>query len=53
MRIALKAVSLAALAVLFLGPTLHAAGAASPEVGRHAILAGTIGWFVTAPFWVK
>jgi len=53
MRRTLKAISLAALAVLFVGPTLHAVGLVSTEVGRYGILAGTIGWFATAPFWIK
>lgn len=46
-------ISLAALAVLFVGPTLHALGLVSAEVGTSGILAGTLGWFATAPFWIK
>ncbi len=53
MRTTLMIVSLAALVVLFAGPTLHAVGFVSTEVGRYGILAGTIGWFATAPFWIK
>jgi len=53
MRVALKVISFAALVVLFVGPALHAAGLAPPEVGRYGILAGTVGWFATAPFWIK
>ena len=32
---------------------LHAAGLASAEAGQFGILAGTIGWFATAPFWIR
>ena len=53
MRIVLMVISLAALGMLFVGPLLHAAGIAPPEVGRYGILAGTAGWFATAPFWMK
>ena len=53
MRTLLIVISWLALGVLFAGPTLHAAGIASAEVGRYSILAGTVGWFATAPFWVK
>ena len=53
MRTILMAISLAALAILFTGPTLHAAELASAEVGQYGILVGTIGWFATAPFWIR
>ncbi len=53
MRKVLMVISLATLVVLFVGPILHAAGLASPEVGRYGILAGTVGWFATAPLWIK
>ena len=53
MRTILMMISAAALIVLFAGPTLHAAGLVSAEAGQYGILAGTVGWFATAPFWVK
>ncbi|MHA1563693.1 MAG: hypothetical protein ACTSX7_00150 [Alphaproteobacteria bacterium] len=53
MRIVLMAISLASLGILFAGPVLHAAGIAPPEVGQYGIFAGTAGWFVTSPFWMK
>ena len=53
MRVVLKVISFTALVVLFVGPTLHAAGLAPLGVGRYSILVGTVGWFVTAPFWIK
>ena len=53
MRKILMGVSLAALVVLFTLPALHAAGLASAEAGQSGILAGTIGWFATAPFWIR
>ena len=53
MRKVLIVVSLAALGMLFVGPVLHAAGIAPPEVSQYGILAGTAGWFATAPFWMK
>ena len=53
MRTILIAISLAALVVLFVGPTLHAMGLASADVGQYGILAGTVGWFATAPFWIR
>ncbi len=53
MRRVLMVLSLTALGVLFTGPALHAAGLAPPEVGQYGILTGTVGWFATAPFWIK
>ena len=53
MRTILMIISLAALAILFVSPTLHATGLASAEVGRNGILVGTIGWFATAPFYIR
>ncbi len=53
MRKVLMVISFVALVVLFVGPTLHAAGLAQPEIGQYGILAGTVGWFATAPFWIK
>ena len=53
MRKFLMVISLTALGVLFVGPMLHTAGLAPAEVGRYGILAGTVGWFATAPFWIK
>ena len=53
MRTMLMVISVAALVVLFALPTLHAAGLASAEAGQFGILAGTIGWFATAPFWIR
>ena len=53
MRTILKSISLTALGVLLVAPTLHAAGLAPPEVGRYGLYIGTVGWFATAPFWIK
>jgi len=53
MRTILMTISAVALMVLFAGPTLHAVGLVPAEVGRYGILAGTVGWFATAPFWIR
>ena len=53
MRRILIALSLTALVVLFVGPTLHAMELVSVDFGKHCILAGTVGWFATAPFWIR
>ncbi len=53
MRTVLIAISLTALAVLVAAPTLHATGLAAREVGQYGIMAGTVGWFATAPFWIR
>jgi hypothetical protein len=52
MKYALIAISMAALVVLFVGPTLYAMGHVGKPMGEHCILGGTIGWFATAPFWI-
>jgi len=53
MKTILSIVSVAALAILFVGPTLYAMELASAQAGQHSILVGTIGWFATAPFWIR
>ncbi|MEE9602926.1 MAG: hypothetical protein V3V75_06450 [Thermoguttaceae bacterium] len=53
MRTILMVISLTALGVLLVTPTLHAAGLAPREVGQYGIFIGTVGWFATAPFWIK
>ena len=53
MKTILMVISLAALGLLLAAPTLHAAGLASREVGQHGIFIGTVGWFATAPFWIR
>ena len=53
MRTMLITISLAALVILFVGPTLHAMGLASAQAGQYSILVGTVGWFATAPFWIR
>jgi hypothetical protein len=53
MRTILITISLAALVVLFVGPTLYAMGLTSADFGQYSILAGTVGWFATAPFWIR
>jgi len=53
MRTILKAISLTALAVLLIAPTLHAMELAPPRVGQFGLYLGTVGWFFTAPFWIK
>jgi hypothetical protein len=53
MRTILMVISLVALFVLLAGPVLHAASVAPPEVGQYGILVGTVGWFATAPFYMR
>ncbi len=53
MKTILMTLSLAALAVIFVLPALHAAGLVPAGAGQAGILAGTIAWFATAPFWIK
>ena len=53
MKYTLIAISMVALVVLFVGPTLHAMDYVTKAVAQNCILAGTIGWFATAPFWIK
>ncbi len=53
MKPILMIISLLALGVLLAAPTLHAAGLVPREVGQYGMLLGTVGWFVTAPFWIK
>jgi hypothetical protein len=53
MRTVLIVISLASLAVLFVGPVLHAASLAPAEIGQYSILLGTVGWFATAPFYIR
>lgn len=44
--------SLLSLFVLLTLPLLHLGGLASAWVGQFGITAGTVGWFVCAPFWL-
>ncbi len=53
MRKTAMAVSVLSLAVLLAGPVLRACGLASADLARGAIVAGTIGWFASAPFWMR
>lgn len=53
MKTILMIISLAALGVLLAAPTLHAMGHATREFGQYGMLIGTVGWFATAPFWIK
>jgi hypothetical protein len=53
MKAALMAISLLALAILLLLPLMHACGAASLEASRTGMAFGTLGWFATAPFWMR
>jgi len=53
MKVLGAAISVLALVILIAGPLLHALGPISADAGQYAILAGTIGWFVSAGFWVK
>ncbi|MBX7259638.1 MAG: hypothetical protein K1Y02_24995 [Candidatus Hydrogenedentes bacterium] len=53
MRNLLMAVSILALVVLMLGPTLYFLGKVDLETNKHILLAGTVLWFVVTPFWMK
>jgi len=46
-------ISMAALAVLLVAPALHALDVVSPAISRYGMVAGTIGWFLTAPLWIR
>jgi len=53
MRKWLMGISILSLVVLFVAPVLHAAGAAPAGVSHWGMAVGTIGWFATAPFWMR
>ncbi len=53
MKVVLMTISILALAVSLALPLLHACGAASPEASRTGMALGTLGWFATAPFWMR
>ena len=53
MKAALITLSMLALAVSLVLPLLHAFGAASPEASRAGMALGTLGWFATAPCWMR
>lgn len=46
-------VSWIALAVLLAAPFLFAAGVVTLEMQKGLLLAGTVAWFASAPFWMK
>ena len=52
MKHAATAISLIALAALVIAPTLVFLEALALDTAKHVMLAGTIGWFVSAPFWL-
>ena len=52
MKHAATAISLIALAALVIAPTLVVLEALALDTAKHVMLAGTIGWFVSAPFWL-
>jgi len=49
MKTILMLISLLALGVLLVAPTLHA----TREFCQYGMILGTVGWFATAPFWIK
>jgi len=53
MKAAAITLSILALVVVFLAPTLHAAGLGSAAWSRIGMTFGTLVWFVTAPFWIR
>jgi hypothetical protein len=53
MKAAAITLSILALVVVFLAPTLHAAGLGSAAWSRIGMTLGTLVWFVTAPFWIR
>ena len=53
MKTALIVASALALVLLLVLPLLHALGLASVEANRYGMTLGTIGWFATAPFWMR
>ena len=53
MKTALKAVSFASLALLFVAAGLLFAGVLPRGAYGLILLAGTVGWFATVPFWMK
>lgn len=53
MKYILMLISVAALVVLFVAPTLHAMGIGSQQTSQAGILIGTIGWFGSAILWMR
>jgi uncharacterized protein YxeA len=53
MKTILMIISLVALVVVCAGPTLHTFGLVSRDIGQWGIFVGTIGWFASAPFWIR
>ncbi len=50
---AIRIASILSLIALLALPSLYALGRASQGLAHFGIMIGTIGWFVTAPFWIK
>jgi Na+/glutamate symporter len=46
-------ISIIGLVLIVLGPVLFAAGRIELDMNKHIMLAGTILWFATAPFWME
>ncbi len=53
MKYLLMLISVAALVVLFVAPTLYAMGIGSQQTSQTGILIGTIGWFGSAILWMR
>jgi hypothetical protein len=53
MKIVLIVISVVALIVLLTAPMLHALGYGSAQTSNYGMLVGTVGWFATAPFWMR
>jgi hypothetical protein len=53
MKTVLITISLLALVVLFAVPALHAMGHVSAVASQTGMVLGTVGWFATAPFWIR
>jgi hypothetical protein len=53
MKTLMKAISYVSLGVLILGPILYFFDKVVHQTSIHFMLAGTVGWFATAPFWMK
>lgn len=52
MKIAIKILSYIGLALTIIPVFFVLNGSMSDETYKSLMLAGTIGWFVTAPFWI-
>jgi hypothetical protein len=53
MKTLVVTISVASLGVLLAAPMLYVLGVATAATGRYGMVIGTLGWFLTSPFWIR